>query len=91
MLLRNQKKAVAQAWLDRCLAEDEFRDIKQECNVQCRSYFSKPTSLIWPFAAGVILMHFNRTAPQAIKASSLALSIAQLVAKAAPLARRWLQ
>lgn len=90
MLLRNQKQAVAQAWLDRCQAEAEFRGIKQECNVQCRGYFSQPASLIWPFAAGVILTSFNRTAPQAIKASSLAISIAQLVARAAPLARKWI-
>ena len=90
MLLENQKQAVAQAWLDRCQAEAEYRGIKHECNVQCRGYFRKPTSLIWPFAAGVVLMSFNRTAPQAIKVSSLAISVAQLVARAAPLVRRWM-
>lgn len=90
MLLRNQKQAVEQAWLERCLVEEELREIKHECNRQCRGYFSKPRSLVWPFAAGILLMQFNRTAPQAIKASSLALSIAQLVAKAAPLLRRWI-
>ena len=91
MLHGNQKQAVAKAWLERCLADEELRVIKHECNSQCRGYFSQPTSLIWPFAAGVLLTRFNRAAPQAIKASSLVLSIAQLVARAAPLARRWIQ
>lgn len=91
MLLRDQKQAVAQAWLDRRHAEAELSSIKQVCKVQCRSYFSRPGSLIWPFAAGLILTCFNRTAPQAIKATSLAVSVAQLVARAAPLARRFIR
>lgn len=90
MLLQKQKQAVAQAWLTRCHAEAEFRGVKHECNVQCRSYFSRPKSLVWPFAAGILLMQFNRAAPQAIKATSLALSAAQLAAKAAPLVRKWI-
>jgi hypothetical protein len=91
MLLQNQKLAVTQAWLDRCNAAAEMRGTSLYCNMQCRGYFTRPASLIWPFAAGVVLMHFNRIAPQAIKATSLALSVARLAAKAAPLARKWIR
>lgn len=91
MLLQNQNQAVEQAWLHRCHAEAEFRAVKHECNLQCREYFSKPSSLIWPFAAGIVLMRCNRVAPQAINLASLALSVARLAAKAAPLARQWLR
>lgn len=91
MLLQSQNRAVAQAWLDRCDAEAQYRGVTHACNVQCREYFSKPSSLIWPFAAGILLMRFNRAAPVAIKATSLALSVAQLVTKAVPLARQWIR
>ncbi|ASJ73057.1 hypothetical protein [Granulosicoccus antarcticus] len=91
MLLKKQKQAVAQAWLDRCKKDADLRGLTHVCNAQCRDYFSHPLSLLWPFAAGVLLIRFKSVAPQLIKASSVGVSLVQLAAKAAPLARQWIK
>lgn len=89
MLLNHKKRAVQEAWLHRCEAEAEFMNSKYACRVECRRYFTRPSALVWPFAAGVLLVGIKRAAPEAIKTTGLLLSAARLVGKVAPLARKF--
>ena len=91
MLLDRKKSAVEQAWLQRCTAQARLNQVTHECNLECRQYFSRPASLLWPFAAGVLLTRFKRAAPATLEMTSLALSAFKVAGKASPLIKRFLK
>lgn len=90
MFLNKKKLAVEEAWTRQRLAQARLLPIAHECDVECHHYFTRPASLIWPFAAGVLLTRFKRSAPAALEATSVALSAIKLGGKAFVLIRRFL-
>lgn len=91
MLLDKKKQAVEQAWAKRCIAQARLTRVAHECNAECHDYFTRPASLIWPFAAGMVLTRFKRSAPAALEMTSLALSAVKVASKASPLIRQFLK
>jgi len=91
MLLDAKKLAVEKAWLQRCEAQAKLRHVAHECDAECHEYFTKPTSLIWPFAAGILLTRFKRAAPATLELTSLALSAVKVVSKASPMIKQYLK
>jgi hypothetical protein len=88
MLLKQQRQAVELAWQRRCSAEAVHQAARIRCSRCWRQYFSKPVSLIWPFAAGMLLAGLRRAPARAVQVTSLVLSIANLTTRAIPVFRR---
>lgn len=90
MLLKQKQKDVEIAWLRCCGARARFDTVKRRSNRWCRAYFTRPASLIWPFAAGILLSRSRRSVPVALETTSILLSFSKVLGKAIPIIKRYL-
>ncbi len=90
MLLDSKRSAVEEAWVERCSAQAKLDHVAHVCNEECHQYFTQPSALVWPFAAGVLITRFKRAAPATLEMTSLALSAVNVASKASPFIKRFL-